>query len=284
MLILYAILTLASLGMLAGFGLGVAARIFAVKTDPRVEEIDNILPQFNCGACGYAGCVDYAKAVVGGEEPSLCAPGGPSVSQKVAGIMGQEAAEQEKMVAFILCGGSNSLAAKKYHYNGVHDCTSATLIAGGDKACSYGCLGYGTCARVCPADAIVIEDGLARVIPEKCIGCRKCVSACPKKIIKMVPAARSIHVACSSNDKGAVVRKICQVGCIGCLRCAKALEDGEIVMEGTLAVVDYSKRLLNPKPAEVCPTMAIRIVETPFTEPLESPYSAPEPSTEEASA
>lgn len=283
-MIIDAIITLAALGLLAGLGLGIAARVFAVETDPRVDEIDAVLPQFNCGACGYAGCVDYAKAVVAGVDAGLCAPGGPSVASRVAAIMGQEAAEKEKLVAFVMCGGSDSLALKKFHYNGVHDCVSASLVAGGDKACSYGCLGLGTCVRVCPADAIRIEGGLARMIPELCIGCRKCVSACPKNIIKMVPATHSVHVVCSSQDKGAVVRKICTVGCIGCRRCTKDLENEEIVMDGNLAVVDYSKPLLNGKPEEVCPANTIQVVETQFTTPLESPYKAPEIKIEEAGA
>ena len=283
-LILNAILTLAALGLLASLGLGFAARVFAVETDPRVDEIDAVLPQFNCGACGYAGCLDYAKAVAAGEDVSLCAPGGPSVAADVAAIMGVEAAERERTVAFVLCGGSDSLAAKKFLYNGVRDCTSAALVAGGDKACSYGCLGLGSCVNVCPAEAIEIDDGLARIIPENCIGCRKCVAACPKGIIKMVPATRSVHVVCSSRDKGPVVRKACKVGCIGCKRCTKEVDDEQIVMEGTLAVVDYEKPLRSEAPAASCPTNSIRVVETPFTEPLLPPPEEPAEVAEEAPA
>jgi len=284
LLILNAILTLAALGLLAGIGLGFAARVFAVETDPRVDEIDAVLPQFNCGACGYAGCVDYAKAVVAGEDASLCAPGGSGVSASVAAIMGVEATEREKTVAFVLCGGSDSLAAKKFLYNGVRDCASANLVAGGDKACSYGCLGLGDCVRDCPAEAIEIVDGLARIIPENCIGCRKCLAACPKGIIKMVPAARSVHVVCSSRDKGPLVRRACKVGCIGCKRCAKEVDDEQIVMDGTLAVVDYSRSLRSEAPAASCPTNAIRVIETPFTEPLLPPPKEPAEVAEEAPA
>lgn len=275
-MLINAVLTLAALGLLAGLGLGLAARVFEVKIDPRVEEIDAALPQFNCGACGYAGCADYAKAVVGGEDPALCAPGGPNVSARVAAIMGEEVTEKEKLVAFVMCGGSDSLAKKKFIYNGVSDCISANLVAGGDKACSYGCLGLGTCAHVCPVDAIVVEDGLARVLPELCIACRKCVEACPKNIIKMVPAARAVHVVCSSKDKGPVVRKVCKVGCIGCRRCTKAVDNEQIVMDGMLAVVDYKKPLLTPEPAEVCPTNAIQVVESEFTDALIEPEEKPQ--------
>ncbi|HUX06825.1 MAG TPA: Fe-S cluster domain-containing protein [Acidobacteriota bacterium] len=283
-MIVNAILTLAALGLLAGLGLGFAARVFAVKVDPRVEEIDAALPQFNCGACGYAGCADYAKAVVEGKDPGLCAPGGPNVAARVAAIMGQEVSAQEKMVAFVFCGGSDTAARKKYHYNGVIDCISANLVSGGDKSCSYGCLGLGTCVHVCPADAILIEDGLARVVPELCIGCRKCVEACPKNVIHMVPASRVVHVVCSSQDKGPVVRKACQVGCIGCRRCTKAVDDEQITMDDNLAVVDYSKPLLSREPVESCPTGAIQIVETEFTAQLPPPAETAGQAAEEAQA
>jgi electron transport complex protein RnfB len=283
-MIINAVIILALLGLLSGLGLGFAARAFAVKTDPRVEEIDAALPQFNCGACGYAGCIDYAKAVVGGKETNLCAPGGPNVAARVAAIMGQEAGTQEKKVAFVFCAGSDLIAQKKFHYNGVSDCISANLVSGGDKSCSYGCLGLGSCVSVCPVDAIIIEDGLARVVPELCIACHKCVEACPKKIIHMVPAARAVHVVCSSQDKGPVVRKVCKVGCIGCKRCTKAVDNEQITMNENLAVVDYSKPLLSREPAEVCPTGTIQVIESEFSEKLAPPPPAAERKAEEAQA
>ena len=280
-MILSAILTLAALGLLAGLGLGIAAKVFAVEVDPRIEQIDAVLPQFNCGACGFASCVDYAKAVVGGAESGLCVPGGAGVSEKIAEITGRAASAREKTVAFVFCGGSDSKARKKYLYNGVADCKSAALLAGGDKACGYGCLGLGSCVHVCPTNAIAVEDGLARVTAELCIGCGKCVATCPKGIIKMVPADRAIHVVCSSQDKGPVVRKACDVGCIGCKRCTKAVDNEQITIDGTLAVVDYSKPLLDPSVAESCPTGAIQVVETEYTEPLIVPEK---PAAEEQEA
>ena len=125
----------------------------------------------------------------------------------LGGIMGAEVTEKEKTVAYVLCAGSDSVAMKKYLYNGVYDCISADLIGGGDKTCSHGCLGLGSCVAACQFDAIVIEDGLARIIPEDCVGCNACVSTCPKGIIKMIPAARAVHVTCSSLDKGPATLK-----------------------------------------------------------------------------
>lgn len=283
-MILTTVLTLAAIGLLAGIGLGAAAKIFAVYIDPRVEQIEAVLPQYNCGACGYAGCSDYAKAVVEGENPNLCAPGGPVTNQQVSGIMGAEVVEQEKMVAFVLCAGNNTLATKKYIYNGVADCNSADLVGGGDKACSYGCLGLGSCVLACDFEAIVIEDGLARILPDMCTGCKACVPACPKNIIKMIPASRSVHVVCSSQDKGPVVRKICKVGCIGCKRCTKDIPNEEIFMVDTLAVVDYSKSLRSDAPAKVCPTDSIQVIETEFTESIITPEPVEQAAAQEERA
>jgi electron transport complex protein RnfB len=172
------------------------------------------------------------------------------------------------MVAFVFCAGSDSLAKKKYLYNGVADCNSADLVAGGDKACSYGCLGLGSCVAACDFDAIVIEDGLARILPENCTGCKACVSACPKNIIHMIPASRAVHVVCSSLDKGPATRKACAVGCIGCKRCTKEVPDEEIYMDetGNLAIVNYEKSLTTDAPAKVCPMNTIQVIENEFTE------------------
>jgi electron transport complex protein RnfB len=279
-MLISAIITLAVLGLIAGVGLGIAARVFAVYVDPRIEQLEAVLPAYNCGACGYAGCSDYAKAVTEGEQITLCAPGGPDVQQHIAGIMGAEVAETEKMVAYVFCIGTDSVAKKKYLYNGVYDCNSAALLGGGDKECSYGCLGLGSCVAACGFDAITIEDGIARIIPEMCTGCKACVSTCPKNIIQMVPASRAIHVACSSQDKGAVTRKICSVGCIGCKRCTKEVADAEITMDGNLARVDYSKKLTSDNPAKVCPQNTIVVCENEFTDPVVAPEIKEQPAEE----
>jgi electron transport complex protein RnfB len=284
---LSAIITLAALGLIAGIGLGIAAKVFAVYIDPRVEQLEAILPAYNCGACGYAGCSDYAKAVVDGQEMNLCAPGGGSVVEKVGGIMGASVEAQEKMVAYVLCSGTDTLAKKKFLYNGVADCNSANLVAGGDKQCSYGCMGLGSCVAACAFESIVIADGIATILPDKCTGCKKCVPACPKDIIKMVPANRAVHVACSSLDKGAVAKKACAVGCIGCKKCAKAVSGDEIVMndDNTLAIVDYSKPLASQIPFEECPQKTIVVAENEFTDPMEAPTPpAPKEETKEETA
>ena len=161
------------------------------------------------------------------------------------------------MVAMVNCKGDDQVAGKRFYYNGIYDCASAALIFGGDKACSYGCLGLGTCAEACPFGAIeMLESGLAQVDPEKCTGCGQCVDACPKGIIRMVPAESRVHILCSSHDKGAAARKACKTACIACQKCVKAAPEGSIVMEDFLAVVNYDIEI-PPEVADQCPMNTI---------------------------
>jgi electron transport complex protein RnfB len=244
-------------GLACGTALALAAKFLAVKEDPRVEAMQEILPGANCGGCGFAGCADYAKAVVlDGAAITLCAPGGAEVLEKMAAAMGMEATAEEKKVAVVMCAGSSQKAPRKHLYNGVADCNAAATVAGGDKLCSYGCLGYGSCARVCPAGAIAFKDSLAIVHPDLCISCGACVSACPRDIIKMVPISKTIHVLCSSKDKGPVVKKGCSVGCIGCRMCLK-LAGESFEMDGFLALRNYDLPVESEVIVEKCPGKCI---------------------------
>ena len=246
-------------GLVCGGALALAARFLAVKEDPRLEETLEILPGANCGGCGYAGCADFARAIVVDDAPiNLCAPGGEEVLHALARFMGVDAVAAEKKVAIVLCGGDGEQAGRKFVYNGVADCAAAHAVAGGDKLCSYGCLGYGSCARVCPEGAIeMTATGIALVHPDLCIGCGACLKACPRNLIALIPALRNIHVLCSSKDKGPRVKKVCAVGCIGCTICTKLADNDAIRMEGALAIVDYDKELTNEKVIEKCPTHCI---------------------------
>lgn len=256
---LEAVIALAALALIAGLGLAIAARVFAVETDPRIELVEEALPGANCGACGFPGCSGLAKAIVeGNAEIDACPVGGTACANAVAEIMGVSfAGGGDRMVAIVLCKGDDQVASKRFYYNGIYDCSSAALIFGGDKSCAFGCLGLGTCAGICPFGAIeMLESGLAQVDPVKCTGCGKCVSACPKKIIKMVPAKREVHILCSSHDKGAAARKACKTACIACQKCVKAAPEGAIRMEDFLAVVDYSFEI-PPEVAGECPMNTI---------------------------
>ncbi len=257
-MILETTLAITGVGLVCGAALAAAAKFLAVEENPRVVEATACLPGANCGGCGFAGCADYAKSIViDGAAINLCAPGGAGTLQALARMMGVEATAAERKVALVLCRGDNDRAIRKHLYNGVADCAAAAAVGGGDKLCAYGCLGYGSCARICPSGAIAIANGVAVVHPDLCIGCGACVRACPRKLIKMVPESRTIHVMCSSKDKGPVVKKACSVGCIGCRVCTKFVEDNAIAMDGFLAVVDYGKPLSNPVLPEKCPGKCI---------------------------
>jgi len=251
--------TVAFMGLVCGVALALAAKFMAVKEDPRVVEAEEILPAANCGGCGYAGCADYAKAIVFSDAAlNLCAPGGAEVVAELAGLMGVSAEAAEKKVAIVLCGGDSEKAPRKQMYNGVADCGAAHAVGGGDKKCSYGCLGYGSCARACPVGAIEITAAnLAYVHADICIGCNACVKTCPRGLIRMIPEGTALHVMCGSKDKGPIVKKACQVGCIGCRLCVKHGGEG-FEMDGFLALRNYDRGVEDEETViEKCPGKCI---------------------------
>jgi len=256
---LSAILTLGLMGLLAAVALGLAARKFAVETDPRELALVEVMPGANCGACGYPGCGGFAKALLEGKAmASDCSPGGKEVAERVAHILGVEAVAPEPEVAVVLCQGDNQKARVKYLYQGLRDCVAAQALAQGPKECPGGCLGLGTCARVCPFGAIeMTAEGLAVISRRKCTGCRKCVGACPRKVIAMTPLHAEVHVLCNSHDKGAAVRKYCDIGCIACHICAKT-SPGAYRIDNFLARVDYEARQSPLEAVPKCPTRCIR--------------------------
>ena len=251
-------LWIGGIGFASAVALAVADKYLTVPEDPRIGKVAELLPGANCGGCGFAGCADYARALVlRGAENNLCAPGGAACANAVAAFLGTAPSVMEKRVALVLCCGDDTEATRRSAYNGITDCAAAQATAGGDKGCTYGCLGYGTCSRICPVLAIAVQNGLAAVDKNTCIACGKCVTSCPRKIIKLVPASSEIHVLCSSKDKGPAVKKVCGTGCIGCRLCIP-LADGAITMDGFLARVDYSKPLTNEESIGKCPAHCIR--------------------------
>ncbi len=256
---LAAILSLGCIGLVAAIALGLAAKKFAVEVDPRELAAMEVLPGANCGACGFPGCAGYAKALVAGTiDLNQCPPGGADVVAKLARILGVEASAAAREIAVVLCQGDNRKAQVKYQYLGLADCTAAQKIAGGPKACPGGCLGLASCQRACPFDAIeMTADGLAVISREKCTGCRKCLAVCPRNVIRMTPYESAIHVLCNSHDKGAMVRKYCQIGCIGCHICKKTIP-GAYKVEDFLATVVYEQDEEAIEAIGKCPTKCIR--------------------------
>lgn len=257
--VLIPVLTLTALGLLFSSGLVLAYKKLKVEEDPKVEKISEILPQANCGACGFSGCRAFAEALVTGKaEANGCPVGGEEVAQNVAGILGVEAGEIIKKIARLHCRGTKTAAAERGAYLGVSTCYASHLI-GGNKQCSYGCLGDGDCVRACPFDAIFMgEEGLPIVREEKCTACGKCVDACPRNLLELHPVSQNILVFCRSEDRGPAARKFCKNSCIACGICVRACPEA-IVLEKNLAVITDLKKIKpeNIPEIEKCPTNAI---------------------------
>ena len=256
--ILMPMIVLGGLGLVFGVVLGVAAKIFAVEKDERIDRIIAVLPCANCGGCGYAGCSAYASSVANGTaDVAACTVGGEECASKVAEIMGVKA-EYVKKVARIKCAGDCEASPSRYKYKGLESCEAAARLGGGPKSCFYGCMGLGSCAKVCDRGAISIQNGIAVVDEEKCGACGKCVSVCPKKLIEIVPAKQKYVVACVSKDKGSEMKAACSTGCIGCKICEKTCPSEAIAVEDNIAKIDYEKCTLCGVCAEKCPRKIIK--------------------------
>lgn len=257
--IIIPVISLGGMGLIFGAGLAYASKKFAVEVDPRITAVRDALPGANCGGCGFPGCDGFASAVVEGNAPvDGCPVASTEAVEAIASVMGKEVASGTKMVARVICSGGTDKSKDDFEYYGVEDCKAANMFKGGSKSCKYGCLGLGTCAKVCPFDAIEItEDRLAVINVEKCTGCGKCIEECPKDVITMVPYDQEVHVDCNSKEKGKNVKQKCDVGCIGCQLCVKACPFDAITFENNLAKIDYSKCKNCMICAQKCPTKAI---------------------------
>ena len=273
--IVSAVILCTIVGAVGAIVLVAASKFMAVEEDPRIEEVTNCLAGANCGGCGYAGCADYAKAVVMDGVPcDKCAPGGPKAAAAIAKIMGGEASAVEKK-AVVQCQGSSEHCKPAYDYKGIQTCAAAASIAGGPSACAYGCLGLGDCTRACKFDAIHVINGVAVVDRKKCTGCTACTVTCPRHVIQMKPIAPQPAVKCSNKDKGALVNKTCKVGCIACGLCVRNCPNQAIFLKDNVAVIDYTKCNGCGTCVSKCPKKAIQWVEgTP--RPIDAPVPAHE--------
>lgn len=260
--ILTALLVVLIVALASGIILALSSHFFRVEIDEKEAEVRANLPGANCGACGYAGCDDYAKAVASGEaKPNLCIPGGADCAESISEIMGVESEKPEDLVAFVKCDGRFSVANDKAHYEGIKTCAAASNVYGGPKSCVYGCVGCGDCARICPVNAICINEGIACVDPRICVGCSLCAKTCPKGIIAMLPPNAKAVVMCSSHDKGAEARKKCGNACIACRKCEKTCPHGAIEVKDNLAQIDYNKCTGCLECVKVCPTGCIKEID-----------------------
>lgn len=263
-LITIAIITLAGIGILAALILYFAAKKFYVEEDPRIDQVEEILPAANCGGCGFPGCRGFAEALVKAEEfgDMNCPVGGNEVMEQAAEILGKTVEKTAPKVAVLKCNGTCDNRPKTNAYDGATSCAVAASLYGGETGCSFGCLGLGDCEVSCDFDALYIneETGLPEVDDDKCVACGACVTACPKNLFelrKQGPKSRRIYVSCANKDKGGVARKACTVACIGCGKCVKECKFDAIVVENNIAYIDDDKCRLCRKCVSVCPTSAI---------------------------
>ena len=255
-----AIMIISGIGIIAAVVLVLAAKFMHVEEDERIGKVVECLPGANCGACGYAGCADYAKAIVEKDAPlNLCIPGGADAAAGAAKVMGKVAGASVSLKAVVACQGFDCNTTKKYEYQGVSTCAAASKMFAGPSACAYGCLGFGDCKAACPFGAMEIVNGVALVNQEKCTGCGACTKACPKGIISLIPDDVNPVVLCQNVDKGAQTRKVCSTGCIGCMKCTKVCPTNAISVENNLARIDQDLCIACMQCASECPVSAIHV-------------------------
>lgn len=267
-LILIAVIVLGGIGLISALVLFAASKKFAVHEDPRIAQVAEVLPQANCGGCGYPGCAGFAGACVkaadaGSLEGHLCPVGGQPVMEKVAGILGMTAAASAPKVAVVRCNGTCEARPRVAEFDGAQSCRVQNMTGMGESLCGYGCLGCGDCVNACQFGAISINaDGIAEVDETKCTACGACAKACPRGIIDIRlagPKGRRLVVMCNNKDKGAKANKACKNACIGCGKCVKTCDKFEaITMENNLAWIDPEKCKMCRKCEEACPKGAIK--------------------------
>ena len=272
--IIWTIAVLSGLGLLLALLLYLLAKKFKVEEDPRIDEVEKVMPGANCGGCGFAGCRAFADSAV--KAPNLdnhyCPVGGNDVMKQVAAILGYEVKEKAPEVAVVRCNGTCANRPRTNTYDGVQSCKVKAALYAGDTACAFGCLGCGDCAAACQFGALSMdpETGLPVVDEEKCTACGACVKACPKAIIELRPKGprgMKVFVSCINKDKGPVAKKACAAACIGCGICAKTCTHDAIVVENNIAYIDASKCKLCRECEAMCPTGSI--IGLNFPKPLD---------------
>lgn len=256
---------LTGLGLLFAVILAAAYKRLKVEEDPRIDQVEEMLPHANCGACGEPGCRAFAERVVSGEmNPAKCTVSSLEKINEIAAYLGVSLDAEERQVARLLCAGGKREAHNLADYKGsLSTCRGEAVVTGGVKACSWGCLGLGDCMSACDFDAIYMnEDGLPVVIADKCTACGDCVEICPKDLFELMPVSQKLIVQCKSLLDGQQANELCSVACTACGRCVADSEPGVIEIKNNLAVIDYDKNdLSSPKATWGCPTDAIVWVE-----------------------
>ena len=262
--VIITVITLSTIGIVSAVILYFVAQKFKVFEDPRIDQVEEILPSANCGGCGYPGCRNFAEACVKADDLSqlFCPVGGNDTMQTVAKALGQEVKAQAKKIAVLRCNGACDVRPDINIFNGADNCTVASNLYGGSTGCEFGCVGLGECVEVCDFDALYMDEktGLPVVVEDNCTACGACVEVCPKDLFelrKQGPKKRRIYVACRNEDKGGVAKKSCEVACIGCTKCQQVCPHDAITIDNFLAFIHDDKCKLCRKCVEVCPTNSI---------------------------
>lgn len=260
--IIIAVIVVGIISVIIGIILSLAEKLFHIDVDEREVAVRAELPGSNCGGCGYAGCDALAKAIAKGEAVvSSCPVGGAKVAEKIAAIMGEELGDMKRMVAYVKCDGTSEKRQMNYNYIGIDSCVYADKMPNSSPyACEFGCLGYGSCAKVCDHRAIRMINNKAVVDENLCVACGKCLRICPHNLIELVPADSKNRIQCSSLAKGKEVRNACTAGCIGCGICFKNCPNDAIIFENNIAKIDYDKCDKCGLCVEKCPRKIIKII------------------------
>jgi len=275
--VLISVASMGGLGIIFSAGLSIANKKLHVEEDPRVAMVIDELPGANCGGCGLPGCAKFAECVVSGEmSPSGCPVCAEDAVIAISEILGVEAEQSDRMLARVFCQGGETETVKKGVYNGIQTCVAATFAGGGDKLCTYGCIGFADCVASCPFDAMYMNDnGLPVVIDAKCTGCGNCVEACPRDLIELHPESHKLFVLCKNHDSPKESRKICTKSCVGCGICARVAGESNIAMDNHLAVINYNVYGTDPElPTEKCSTNGLVVLDVGQSLPVEVAESA----------
>lgn len=273
-----AVLTLGTIAFIAAIVLYICSKRFAVKEDNRIEKVASLLPQANCGGCGYPGCHGFAAAIVkatekGVTERKSCPVGGKATMERISQILGVDTAMSSPQIAVVRCSGTCDLLTPEIRYSGLRTCSAMNMSGVGENACGYGCLGGGDCTSVCQFEAIHIntQTGVAEIDEDKCIGCGACTRICPRHIIELRnkgPEGRRVYVSCMNKDKGPTAMKVCSVSCISCGRCVKACSFDAITMEDNVAYINHEKCHLCRECEKVCVRHSIVAVNFPMPDSI----------------